>query len=173
MRSHLKYRMPVCSSNLEADVNHLEAFNIPLSCSLLRGAAANWPDNRIQNIHGPIRCGSKLVFPPPVRPGLKGHPYVVLQGKSHRRRVAKWWNSLCTPHLVYQGQWVIQPFNNLTGFQTTVKKISEVFCLAMSVCSIAAIADLFRLPDLHHFCSITRRPSTSLQLWTKTSKSHD
>ncbi len=142
MRSHLKYGVPVCSSSLEADVNHLEAGNIPLSCSLLRGAAAvktlGWLVNRIQDIHGIIGCGSKQDFPPPISPCLKGHPCEVLQGKSHRRRVAKWWNSLCTPHLVYQCQWVIQPLN-LTGFQTTVKNQWNLLlgyeCVQHSGCS--------------------------------------
>ncbi len=61
-----------------------------------------WPDNRIQGILGPIWCGSKLTFLPSTRSGLRGHPFMVLQGQSHRQsrrstslmRLVKYWDKL-------------------------------------------------------------------------------
>ncbi len=63
---------------------------------------STWSDYGLQDIHGSLGCWSELVFLYPIRRGLRGNPYKVLQGTSHRRRrgvafsawVVKYWNRL-------------------------------------------------------------------------------
>ncbi len=105
VRPHLEYGRPACSPNLVACINHLERIqriatrlvtgmrNLPNEETAAAGpsflAAATisgWPSYRLQNIHGPFGYWSELIFPPPARRGLRGQPYKVVQGTSHRRR---------------------------------------------------------------------------------------
>ncbi len=71
---------------------------------LAAATTSGWPDYRLQDIQGPYGYWSELVFHPPARRGLRGHPFKILQGASHRRRrgsafsvrVVKYWNKLST-----------------------------------------------------------------------------
>ncbi len=74
----------------------------PLRRETAAATASDRPDYRIQDIQGFLGCWSELVFLPPIRRGLRGHPYKELQGKRRRQwggsafsvRVAKYCNKL-------------------------------------------------------------------------------
>ncbi len=114
--------MPACSQNFVSDVNHLERIQ-RLTTRLVKGMRHLLYEERLQwlDIHslqrrrlqadlitafriftGLLDINPNLFFLPPARHGLRGHPYKVLQGASHRRkrgsafsvRVVKYWNKL-------------------------------------------------------------------------------
>ncbi len=51
---------------------------------------SGWPYYHVQDIHGPFKYGSELVFLPPALCGLRGHPYNVLPRESHCRSRGLW-----------------------------------------------------------------------------------
>ncbi len=67
---------------------------------LAAATTSSLPDNRLQDIQGLLNIDPNLVILPPARRDLRGHPYKVLQGASHRRIrgslfsvwVVKYWN---------------------------------------------------------------------------------
>ncbi len=112
VRPHLEYGMPACSPNLFADINHLEQIQ-RLATRLITGMRHLPYEERLQRrrlradlitTFKIFTCLSdidpNLFFFPPARRGLRGHPFKVLQGASHRRRrgsafsvrVVKYWN---------------------------------------------------------------------------------
>ncbi len=122
MHPHLEYGMPACSPNLVADINHLERIQ-RLATRLVPGMRRLPYEERLQllGLHslqrrrlrvdlittfkifkGLLDIDPNLLFLPPARRGLRGHPFKVLQGASHRRRrrsafsvrVVKYWNKL-------------------------------------------------------------------------------
>ncbi len=122
MRPHLEYGTPACSPNLVADINHLERIQ-RLATRLVTGTRHLPYEERLQRLglHSLRRrrlqadlitafkiftclldIDPNLFFLPPARSGLRGHPFKVLQGASHRRkrgsafsvRVVKYWNKL-------------------------------------------------------------------------------
>ncbi len=122
MRPHLEYGMPACSPNLVADINHLERIQ-RLATRLVTGMRHLPYEERLQRLgldssqrwrlrddlitafkifKGLLDIDPNLFFLPPARRGLRGHPFKVLHGASHRRRrglafsvrVVKYWNKL-------------------------------------------------------------------------------
>ncbi len=122
VRPHLEYGLPACSPNLVADINHLERIQ-RLASRLVTGMPHLPYDEILQRLglhslqrrllrtnlitafkifKGLLDIDTNLFFLPPARRGLRGHPYKVLQGASHRRRgglafsvrVVKYWNKL-------------------------------------------------------------------------------
>ncbi len=106
VRPHLEYGMPACSANLAADINHLERIQ-RLATRLITCMRYLPYEERLQQLvlHSLQRLrlrdelitvfkifkalldiDHKLFFLPPTRRGLRGHPFKVLQGASHRRR---------------------------------------------------------------------------------------
>ncbi len=114
--------MPACSSNFAADINHLERIQ-RLTTRLVTGMRHLPYEERPQRLgpqslhrrrlrddlitafkifKGLLNIDPNLFFLPPARRGLRGHPFKVLQGASHRRRrgsafsvkVVKYWNKL-------------------------------------------------------------------------------
>ncbi len=105
MRPHLEYGMPACSPNLVADINHLERIQ-RLAARLVTGMRHLSYEERLQRLGlhslqrrplladlitafkiftGLLYIDPNLFFLPPARRGLRGHPFKVLQGASHRR----------------------------------------------------------------------------------------
>ncbi len=122
VRPHLEYGMPACSPNLVAGINTLERIQ-RLATRLVTGMRHLPYEERLQRLglHSLQRrrlrddlitafkifnclldIDPNLSFLPPARRGLRGHPFKVLQGASHRRRrgsafsvrVVKYWNKL-------------------------------------------------------------------------------
>ncbi len=122
MRPDLECDIPACSPNLVADINHLERIQT-LATRLVTGMCHLPYEERLQRLglhsllrrrlrddlitafkifKGLLDIDLNLFFLPPARRGLRGHPYKVLQGASHRRRrtsafsvrVVKYWNKL-------------------------------------------------------------------------------
>ncbi len=122
LRPHLKYGLPACSPNLVADINHLERIQ-RLATRLVTGMRHLPYEGRLQRLGrhslqrrrlqadlitafkiftGLLDIDPNLLFIPPTRRGLRGHPYKVLQRASHRRRrgsafsvrVVNYWNKL-------------------------------------------------------------------------------
>ncbi len=122
VRPHLEYGMPACSPILVADINHLERIQ-RLATRLVTGIRHLAYKERLQRLglhslqprrlqadlitafkifKGLLIIDPNLFFLPPARRGLRGHPFEVLQGASHRRRrgstfsvrVVKYWNKL-------------------------------------------------------------------------------
>ncbi len=120
VRLHVEYGMPACSPNIVADINHLERIQ-RLATQLVTGMRHAPYEERLQRLglhslqrrrlRDDLITASKifkdlldidpnLFFLPPARRGLRGHPFKVLQGASHRRRrstafsvtVVKYWN---------------------------------------------------------------------------------
>ncbi len=108
VRPHLEYGMP----NLVVDINHLERFQ-RLATRLVTGIRLSLHSLQRQQLRVDLITAFKiftdllgidpnLFFLPPTRRGLRGYPYKVLQGASHRRRrgsafsvrVVKYWNKL-------------------------------------------------------------------------------
>ncbi len=114
--------MPSCLPNLVADINHLERIQT-LATRLVTGMRHLSYEERLQRLslnslqrrrlrddlitafkifNGLLDIDPNLFFLPPTRRGLRGHPFNVLQGASHRRRrgsafsvrVVKYWNKL-------------------------------------------------------------------------------
>ncbi len=98
MRPHLEYGMPACSPNLVADINYLERIQ-RLATRLVIGIRHLPYEERLQRrrlladlitafkiFKGLLDIDPNLFFLPPARHGLRGHPYKVFQGASHRRR---------------------------------------------------------------------------------------
>ncbi len=102
------------SPNLDADINHLGRIQ-RLATRLVTGVRHLPYEERLQRrrlradlitgfkiFKGLLDIDPNLFFLPPARRGLRGHPYKVLQGASHRRRrgsafsvgVVKYWNKL-------------------------------------------------------------------------------
>ncbi len=107
VRPHLEYGMPVCSLNLVAEIS-CKVGNWHASPPLWRKTAATttsgWLGYRLQIFTGLLDIDPNLFCLPPTRRGLRGRPYKVLSGASHRRRrvsaflvkVVKYWNKLPT-----------------------------------------------------------------------------
>ncbi len=122
VRPHLEYGMSASSTSLVADINHLERIQI-LVTRLPTGMRHRLYEERVQRLGlyslqqrrlrtnlitafkiftGLLDIDLNLFIVPPVRRGLRGHPYKVLQGASHHRRrgsafsarVVKYWNKL-------------------------------------------------------------------------------
>ncbi len=114
--------MPACSKNRVKDINHLERIQ-RLAARLVTGNHHHPYEERLQwlGLHSMQRrrfradlitafkifknlldIAPNLFFLPPARRGLRGHPYKLLQGASHRRRrgsafsvrFVKYWNKL-------------------------------------------------------------------------------
>ncbi len=122
MRPRLEYGMPACSPNLVADINHLERIqrlatrlvtgmrHLPYGERLQRLGLQSLQRRRLRDdlitafkiFKGLLDVDPNLFFLHPARRGLRGHPFNVLQGASHRRRrgsafsvrVVKYWNKL-------------------------------------------------------------------------------
>ncbi len=122
MRSYLQYGMSACSPNLVADIKLLGRIQ-RLATVLVTGMRHLPYEERLQRLglhslqrrrlradlvtaFNIFKClldiDPNLIFLPPARRGLRGHPDKVLQGGSHRRRrgsafsvrVVKYWNKL-------------------------------------------------------------------------------
>ncbi len=122
MRPHLEYGTPACSPSLVADINNLERIQ-GLATRLVIGMHHLHYKERLQRLGlhsfqqrrlradlittfnmftSPLDIAPNLFILLFVRSGLKGHPFKVLQGTSHRRRrgstfsvrVVKYWNKL-------------------------------------------------------------------------------
>ncbi len=139
VRPHLEYGMPACLPNPVADLNHLDRIQ-RLATRLATGIRHLPYEERLQRrwLRGDLITAFKiftdrldvdpnLFFFPHTRRGLRGHPYKVLQGASHRQRrglafsvrVVKYWNKL--PASV-----VTAPSVNV--FKTRLEKVwAEVF----------------------------------------------
>ncbi len=114
--------MPACLPNLVADINHLERLQ-KLATRMVTGMCHLPYEERLQRLGlhslqrrrlqadlittfkiftGLLNIDPNLFFLPPARGGLRGHPYKVPQGASHRRRRGsaflvknvKYWNKL-------------------------------------------------------------------------------
>ncbi len=119
---HLQYGVSGCSPNLVADINHLERIQ-RLATRLVTGMRHLPYEERLQRLDlhslqrrrlrddlitafkifkGLLDIDPNLFFLPLARRGLRGHPFKVLRGASHRRRrgsafsvrVVKYWNKL-------------------------------------------------------------------------------
>ncbi len=106
VRPHLDYGMPACSQNLVTDIYHLERIqrlatrmvtgmrHLPYEERLQRLGLHSLQRRRfrydlittIQIFKGLLDIDPNLFFLPPTRHGLRGHPFKVLQGASHRQR---------------------------------------------------------------------------------------
>ncbi len=103
VRLHLEYGIPACSPNLVADINHLERLATRLVTGIVTSPTEkDCSDGAFNSCSGdgygstwlPLTRYSRVflmlirtcVFLPPTRRGLRVHPYMVLQGKSHLRR---------------------------------------------------------------------------------------
>ncbi len=106
VRPHLEYGMPACLPSLVADINHLARIqrlairlvadmrHLPYEERLQRLGLYSlqlrllWADliTTFKIFTGLLDVDPNLFFPPPARRGLRGHPFKVLQGASHRRR---------------------------------------------------------------------------------------
>ncbi len=122
MRPHLEYGMPPCSSNLVANINHLERIQ-KLATRLVTGKRYLHYEEILQRLgllslqrrrlqadlitafkifKGLLDIDLNLFFYPPARRGLREHRFKVLNGASHRRRrgsvfsvrAVKYWNML-------------------------------------------------------------------------------
>ncbi len=107
LSGHLKYIMSTCTPELLADINHLKRIK-----RLVTGIRHLFYEEKLQRLDlradlitafktskGLLNVDPGLFFPPPNRRGLGGHPYMVLQGKSHRWRresafSVKYWNKV-------------------------------------------------------------------------------
>ncbi len=102
VRLHLEYGMPGCAPNLVADINHLERIQ-RLASKLVTGMRHLPYEERLQRLgllslqqrrlwadlitaFKIVKIDPNLLFLPPARLGLRGCPFKVLQGASHRRR---------------------------------------------------------------------------------------
>ncbi len=98
VRPHLEYGMPACSPSLVADINHLERIQ-RLGTKLVTGMRHLPYTGRLQRL-GLLGIDPNLFFLSPARRGLRGRPFKVLQGASHRQRrgsavsvrVVKYWD---------------------------------------------------------------------------------
>ncbi len=122
VRPHLEYGMPACSPNLVAEINHLEWIQ-RLATRLITGMRHRLYEEKLQRLglrslqrqrlrvdlitvfkifKSLLDIDPNLLFLPPARRGLRGHPFKVLQGASRLRwrgsevslRVVKYWNKL-------------------------------------------------------------------------------
>ncbi len=104
VRPHVEYGMPACSPNLAADINHLEQIqrlatwlvtdmrHLPYEERLQRLNLHSLQRRRLQAdlitafkiFKGLLDIDPNLFFFPPAGRGLRGHPFNVLQGASHR-----------------------------------------------------------------------------------------
>ncbi len=125
VRPHFEYAMQACSPNLVAGADCLERIQ-RLATRLVKGFRRLPYEERLcrlglhslrrRRLHGDLivvckifskglDLGPSLFFIPPVRPGLRSHPFKVLQGPSRRlrrtssfsTRVVKYRNRLLTP----------------------------------------------------------------------------
>ncbi len=127
VRSHCEYAMQACSPNIVADTGFLELIQ-RLATRLVKGFRRLPYEERLRRLglhslrrrclrpnlmveykmfSGGLDLDPSLFFIPPARPGLRGHPFKVLQGPCRRLRrkssfskqFVKYWNRLPTPIL--------------------------------------------------------------------------
>ncbi len=104
VRPSVEYSMPACSPNLVTDISHLERIQ-RLATRLVTGICHLPYEERLQRLglrslqrrrlradlitafkifKGLLDIDPNFFFFPPTRRGLRGHPFKVLQGASHR-----------------------------------------------------------------------------------------